>query len=392
MAVVSLKRAGIATIVVASTLLPIGAVRAQFVPDETEVCPASARVYDPEFNAATQQMAYYDGSGGLRVAPVLADGSIGSPDCAGTRVARSVTISMPDLPFRAGPEWAQSTRGTELYFTKLDRDGRSYLARAWFDVSWRQQALPDTTDRGLALVSADATDPEPRLVYLRSPNPGVYELAWREASRPDTEAAVPGVVDPRIGGAPRWVPGRRALTLALPDAQGTKQAVMYEVDSQVLHYLTDDAGAKDEVWMWPAPEFGGALGLMTVADGCCLRFYRESDGRWQLYREIKASDFSSRPLMFSPELLVHNGRSFVVVQLAPQRSGYGEIWMLEVGMGGLPPVMLSDPKKRRVVRTEPEWLVTPGGAFVYITASDGASRFALNRLKTPLGPAGNGSP
>ena len=373
---------------VVATAIVTGQAAAQFVPNETEVCPASARVYDPEFHVVTQQVAFFDGQGGLRVAPVLANGTIGSTGCIGTLLTRSVTISLPGLPYKAGPEWADSQRGVELYFTSLNKDGRAAMSRANFDGRWRQSELPETQDRGLALVSTDATDPEPRLVYMHTAALGSYRLAWREASRPETETTVPGTVDPSTGGAPRWVPGRRALTLALPDAEATRQAVYHDVDTAQSHFLTSDAGQKDEVWMWPAPEFGGALALMVVADGCCLRIYRQdAAGPWLLYREIKASSFSRRSNIFSPEVLVHEGRSFVVVQLAAQRVSASEIWMVEVGVGGLAPVQLSDPAKRNLSRTEPEWMKTSEGVFVYVTASETGSRFALNRLKTPLAPS-----
>lgn len=361
--------------------------RAQFVPKETEVCPASAQVYDPEFDPSTQQMVYFDGKGAIRVAPVLADGSIGTTACAGTVLSRNATITMPDLPFRAGPEWAVSERGLEVYFTKLDKDGHPYMARIRYDGSWRSvSALPETTDRGLALTSSNPDDAEPSLVYAHSLGGGAYELAWRVASRPETEQVLPGQVDPSTGGAPRWVPGLHALSLAVADASGTRQAALYNADTGQLTYLTQDAGHKDEVWMWPAPELGGQLGLMAVVDGCCLRFYRFDGAAWQPYREFKASDFSNRPNIFSPELLVHGGHTYVAMALATQRVSPSEIWMADVSTPGSVPVLLSDSAQRNVSRSEPEWMVTPQGVFVYVTATTLTSRFALNRLLTPIAP------
>ena len=360
---------------------------AQFVPKETEVCPASAQVYDPEFDPSSQQMVYFDGKGAIRVAPVLADGTIGTTACAGTVLSRNATITMPDLPFRAGPEWAVSARGLEVYFTKLDSNGHAYMARIRYDGSWRPvSALPDSTDRGLALTSSNPTDAEPSLVYAHSLGGGAYELAWRLASQPQTEQALPGQVDPSTGGAPRWVPGQHALTLALPDASGTRQAVLYNADSGQLSFLTQDAGNKDEVWMWPAPELGGQLGLMTVVDGCCLRFYRFDGAAWQPYREFRAADFSTRPNIFSPELLVHGGHTYVVMVLASQRVNPGDVWMVDVSTPGARPVMLSDASQRNVSRSEPEWMVTPQGVYVYVTATSLTNRFALNRLLTPIAP------
>jgi hypothetical protein len=361
------------------------AAAAAFEPDEREICPASARVYDPEFEFSSQQMAYYDGRGALRVAPVAPDGSIDSPACAGTAVVpRGVTISLPGLPYRAGPEWALSARGLELILTKLDNDGRPYLARAWYDRRWREEALDQSTDRGLALTSNEAADREPRIVYAWTPTAGTLQLAWREAGHPQTEGLVPGTVDPQTGGSPRWVPGQRALTLALPDAQDLPQAVQFRVDDGQVAFLTTDAGRKDEVWLWPAPEFGGQLALLTVVDGCCIRIYAPTAGGYVRYREIRASDLSRRSGVFSPELLVHEGRSYIAFALAAQRTGDSEIWVSAVALDGLEPTRISDPQLRNVARSEPEWMVTPEGVFVYVSASAGRDRFALNRLKTPI--------
>jgi hypothetical protein len=367
---------------VALSALPAAA----FVPREDEVCPASARVYDPEFDSETRQMVYYDGNGGIRVAPVLSDGRIDTPDCAGTVVARQTTLSAPGLPFRAGPEWAKSARGTEIYFTKLDRSGAISMARARFDGRWRVTDLPETANRGLALTSADPGDPEPRLMYLHTPSTGQYDLRWREASRPETEGPVPASVDPGVGAVPRWVPGSRALSLTAPGAGGVDQAALFHVDNGTLQWLTADAGNKTEAWIWSAPELGGAAALMVVVDGCCLRFYGDDgSGAFVPMRELRASDFSRRPFIYSPEVLVHEGRSHVVMQLSQQRVAPSEIWLAApLAEPFAAPVQISDPALRGVARSEPEWMVTSEGVFVYITASESTSRFSLRRLATPL--------
>lgn len=357
-----------------------------FTPREVEVCPAAARVYDPEFEPTTQRMVYFDGRSAVRVAPVLPDGRIGGTDCAGRVVARQATISLPDLPFRNGPEWALSARGLEIVFTRLDADGRPSMALATpARRGWQVQALPDSGERGLPLVSADADAAQPRLVYARITGPGSYALAWRDAFLPGSEATVPGDVDPRSGGAPRWVPGQRALTLGLPDpATGQRQAARFDVDSGTVQQLTDDDGEKDEVWLWQAPEYGGAWALMTVADGCCLRFYREAEGRWQLQRELQADAFAEGPMIVSPELLVHEGRSHVVMQVGASRVSASETWVVGVAEDGLVPTRISDPTRPELSRSEPEWHVTPEAVFVYVSASAARNRFALHRLDTPL--------
>lgn len=382
----ALRRRRLTWALLAGLVAQAAMAQAGFVAREVEVCPASARVYDPEFEPTTQRMLYFDGRSAVRVAAVLPDGRIDGTDCAGRVVARRATISLPDLPFRNGPEWALSARGLEIVFTRLDADGRPSMALASrARRGWQVQVLPDSTERGLPLVSADADAEQPRLVYARITSPGNYALAWREAFLPGSEATVPGDVDPRSGGAPRWVPGQRALTLGLPDpATGVRQAARLDVDSGTVHPLTDDDGDKDEVWLWQAPEYGGAWGLMVVADGCCLRFYREAEGRWQLQRELRATEFAGGPMIISPELLVHEGRSHVVMQVGTSRVSASETWVVGVADDGLAPTRISDPARPDLARSEPEWHVTPAGVFVYVSASAARNRFALHRLDTPL--------
>lgn len=384
-----LKRAvALACALSCAALLPVAA--QTFVPLEVEVCPASARVYDPEFDAGSQRMVYFDGRTAVRVAQVLPDGRIAGTDCAGTVVARDASIALPGLPFRNGPEWAVSARGLEIAYTRLDAAGRPSMGLAvQARRGWQVQGLPESGERGLPLVSTDKGDAQPRLVYARITGPGTYVLAARDAFAPGSEVEVPGAVDPTIGGAPRWIPGQRALVFAIPDpASGLRQAARLDIDSGRLQFLTGDDGQKDEAWLWHAPEFGGELALMTVANGCCLRFYREVGGHWTLVREIPASSFSPRPTIISPEILVHEGRSYVAMQVGQSRVSASDTWMVAVDPDGLPPVQLSDPARPEVARSEPEWHVTAEGVFVYVSASQARNRFALNRLSTPLAPAG----
>jgi hypothetical protein len=170
----------------------------------------------------------------------------------------------------------------------------------------------------------------------------------------------------------------------VPDSNGVLQAARYDIDTEETEILTTDAGDKSEVWMWSAPEFGGDFVFSTVVDGCCLRVYRQLDGVWTVIRTFDPSAFSQRPAIFSPEPLVHNGQSYVVMQLAARRYGPGDIWIASIDPAQPMLVQISDPAQPNVVRTEPEWMTTPNGVFVYYTAVAAGRRFSLRRLETPL--------
>jgi hypothetical protein len=360
--------------------------RAQFVPDDLEVCPATAGVYDPEFDSDVQRMVYYDERRRLKVAPVRPDGTIVTRDCRGVVIDVRASTSVPNYPLKNGPEWAVSSRGHEIFYTRLNRDGGVGMARAWYDGAWQTEWVAEGEQRGLALPSVDATDPDPRLLYVHSLPDGTYELQWREASDPATEVTFDATIGVDTASSPRWVPGRRAISTTLEDANGVMQAALYDIDADQYEILTTDAGDKEEAWLWQAPEYGGEYLLLTIVDQSTVRVYRELAGDWTAIFSLAANTFSSRPFIFSPEILTYGERSYVLMQLAGHKVGPGEIWMATIDPVAPDVVMLSDPAELDRVRLEPEWMVTPEGVFVYYMQAQFPQlrQLALHRLTTPL--------
>jgi hypothetical protein len=179
------------------------------------------------------------------------------------------------------------------------------------------------------------------------------------------------------------VPGQRALTLIRPDQSGIQQAALYDIDTDEVRILTSDSGDKQDVWMWQAPEFPGEHLLMAVVGSCCLNVYRQLGDVWTVIRTIQAPAISNFPDVISPELLVQHGRSYVMMVLGDGLVSQSEIWMAEATNPLAAPVQLSDPNLK-LIRGEPEWMVTPNGVWVYYMEARLPNGFALRRLSTPI--------
>lgn len=357
---------------------------AAFVPQDIEVCAAKFNVLDPEFDSQSQLMAFMDSQARVRVTSMLPDGTIGPAGCAGTLVDEAAW-GWPNSSGYQGPEWARSQRGLEIYYTKFLADGQTpALARAWANGGgWETEYLASGDRRATIVTTHENTDPQARIMYLYRPLTGPQIPIWRETTDPSTEALFPGFYSQASGSAPRWVPDQRAITLTQADISGVQQAARYFIDTKTTEVLTYDAGNKGEIWMWSAPEFGGDLVFITVVDGCCLRVYRQTGSAWTLINSFNAPSFSNLALLFSPQPQIYKGRSYVALQVGNQlKDPLSSIWVVAIDPAAPLVRQVSDPTSS-AVRTEPEWLLTKQGAFIYYTqaASKGNS---LRRAGTGL--------
>ena len=355
-----------------------------FVPEDIEVCPAFANVRDPEFDSRGGRMVFSDKRQRLKVAAIRGDGRIASPFCRGEVIDSGLSLKMPGISFFNGPEWGRSENGTEIYYTKLNARGSPALARAWKNVSWNTEFLINGDDRGFPVPSIGPSDAQVRLFYFRPNDDGSYDTLWRESADPFNEHPFPGFVGPNSGGAPRWIPGQRAIATTVEDADGVMQAARYLIDDEVIELLTTDEGEKDEVWMWSAPEFGDDLVFYAVVDGCCIRVYRQLGSEWVVINTIRSTDFSSNPNIFSPQPFVFKGRSYIAMQLASAgRYSPSEIWIAAIDPGKPLLRQVSDPSLPAQVRNEPEWFSNATAAYVYYSEVS-RSGFSLRRAKTGL--------
>lgn len=361
------------------------ALAADPVPTDIELCPAEADVVDPEFDIAGSRIVYMDTAGLLKVLALSPEGLPLSAGCEGQLIDVDAIWTLPDITFRQGPEWSASQSGQDIYYSKRLPDGGFGLGRAWQEGgNWRTEVLVRGADRGLPIASRDASDPQARVMYLRRTSAGKYVPYWREANAPLAEAPMAVSGNLSSGGAPRWVPGLRAVTTGRADADGIVQAAIYFVDDRSTRQLTTGPGNKDEIWLWRAPEFGGDWAMISVVDSCCLRIYREIDG---LFTEVNRYDvraLSGLSKIYSPEPFVSGGRSYVAFQASNIKLDLkSQIWMVSVDPAMPLARLISDPAVR-AIRIEPEWVATSSGVYVYYTQYGSNKRSALRRAATGL--------
>lgn len=354
--------------------------------DDIEVCNVSYDVEDPEFSPDGRQLAYFNFKGELRVVDLdddgLPPGGAGG-DCSGTLVATGVLWKVPNLSFRQGPEWGSSERGIDLFYTAALPEGQPALARAWSDAAgWHTELLDNGASRGLPMASVDASDPQPRIMYLRAITARRYVAAWREANSV-SEQVFPASGNLDTGGVPRWVRGARQVTTARADSAGIFQGAYYDLDTRQTSFITNGGGQKDEIWMWRAPDFGGDRVAIDVVDGTALQVWHEGPSGWTLINTIAAADITSLPLIYSPEPFVVRGRSYVAVQLGQKKFDNSQIWAIAIDPVQSLALRASN-SGIEATRGEPEWLATTNGVYVYYSEYDKPLKASLRRGRVDL--------
>lgn len=355
-----------------------------FVPVDVVICSASADVVDPEFEPGGSRMVFTTSTGELRVTTMRSTGKLGSTGCAGTLIDTGVITKLPGVPLGQGAEWGRSQTGTEIVYTKAMPDGNYSIWRAWPNGNvWELAMMTRGESRGVPMASADTSDQQYRVKYLRRLASGQHVPMWRENELPETETAWPAVGTEQSSGAPRWVPGRRALTTLSLDPNGYAQAAVYWLDTKSVEVLTNGPSNKDEVWMWSAPEFGGEYVFVTIVDGCCIKVYRQIGGVWTAINSLDAPTFAGQPLIFSPEPFVYKGRSYLAMQIGAAKKAKSSIWIAAIDPAAPLFRQVSDPTKQ-AVRYEPEWYVTKAGPMVYFSQYAGNNLSSFRRAATGL--------
>ena len=216
-------------------------------------------------------------------------------------------------------------------------------------------------------------------------------MFWRKMSQPGVENVMP-ISDMTEGNARRWVPGTRKLTFQgsprdpsasdRPSPQAQKKAdqiFTYDTDTGELEQLTNDPEGYVGGFMWNAPEFDNELLLMTTPSGRqSIKVFRKvagSDGipRWKVIKTVTTDPALGLPFFFSPEPMVHNGRSYLVFQLSPDYKFYDKTVPTHIGISGILPrrndleVLTAGGPPR--LRLDPEYFITAKGPLIYYKRS-----------------------
>jgi hypothetical protein len=161
---------------------------------------------------------------------------------------------------------------------------------------------------------------------------------------------------------------RGARALVYPLTVGTTDQAFYrDLDSGVVEQLTFDPGAKYEIWMWQAPEYGNEFVFATLVDQIELRIYRklpDAGGqlKWTPVYSRMAPDGNK---IFSPEPFTYKGRSYVFMAQSVKPNKFrSEIWISNIDAAAPLFRRISDNTVLRT-RTDPEVFITDAGPLIY---------------------------
>jgi hypothetical protein len=353
-----------------SALLPLAAA-AQFVPAE-RLASTTRGLIDPEFNQAKGQFAWVDLSGSIWVG--------GIDRASGELVPRTGKLALIErgaapsggLGFTLnGPEWAYGADFDRIVYTRFlpgtaPVPANARLGAAWQlpDGSWTRRTLSAERALNAPYGSEEAGDAAPRITY----NDAAGNRFWRELLKPETEASLPGLPKAQFPVA-RFARGERSAVYPLP-VDGVDQAFRYHLGSGVLEQLTFDAGAKEQPWVWRAPDFNNEMVLMATVAQSTLVLYRQgldaaNPSRWVPWTSLQA------PLggrFFSTEPFVYGGKSYVVMMVIV--GAYPtSIWVADFDAAA-PMLRRITPELPDRARADPEVFVTDRGPIVFFGRYD----------------------
>jgi len=309
------------------------------------------------------------------------------------------------LDFGNGPEWVNTAQGSQIAYVKYKPGMEHTPANSGLAVAglvggaWSGAFVPGGDQRSSVIGSLDIDDPLPRLLYQNNSN---FRAYWRYTDDPSSETLLPS---DRPVCSRRWVPGQHAVVYTAPcllrdTASKPAQAYWYDLLTGVEQQITFDAGFKLYAFAWRAPEFGNDFVLFTVSDRTTLVIYRQvtnGDGTktWTLINTIRMPP--ELPYVASPESFVHNGKSYVVMQVSTSISPSDFKVPTQIALTGIDPALpsfrlLTNDNSTARVRMDPEYYITSQGPYIYYnryvaaTATTPLKLDGVWRVDTGLGP------
>jgi len=305
-----------------------------------------------------------------------------------------------------GPEWTDSQSGSSFSYTRYTpgqphSDQTASVAVVTQGAGgWTITVPANGTGRASPAGTLDGTDPDPRINYVSSDKSAWY---WRKFSQPDVENLLP-LSQLTDGNSRRWVPDTRKIFFQghpPGDPQLRDQVYIYDTDSGELEQLTFNPLGVVGGMMWRAPEFKNEYVFFTMAKFRQeILVYRKLPGadrvlRWTIVKTIAAPP--GLPFFWSPEVFVHNGRSYIFFQVSVSSRFFDLTIPNQIGMSGVDPLrqdfrLLTNDSATPRVRLDPEYFITAQGPFIYYnrlvpeTASHPAINDGVWRVDTQLGP------
>jgi hypothetical protein len=290
---------------------------------------------DPEFNKTTKQLTWVDvANGDIWVASYdFATGKFIPADGRGILIEAGVSAGgpYPGLGFTVnGPEWALGTPTSYVVYTRNNAAGDPNPQNALIGVayqnadgSWSRKSLTTPRLNG----PYGSTDPNSSAKISYQDSRGTHFL--RTIADPSSEVMLPGTREVGLAPVARFADTANVVAYQV-EYNGIKQSVAYNLDTKQLTQLTFDAAPKDLSWLFSAPEFGGALGLVTIVGKSTVALYApvvDANGvtTYQVFGTVVAPNGGQ---WYSLEPFVYQGHSYMLTQFIPAGSKYPtSIWL-----------------------------------------------------------------
>ena len=349
--------------------------------------------------AGNARLAFSDGRQRLWVGRVDPDtGAFVPADGQGVLVDKRAA---PATTFGNGPEWAVSTQGSQLVYSKYLADQPPSKNTVGLGLAsmvggqWTTELLSDSQQRISPLATMDLDAATPLVQYQDTGRANTY---WRLLA--DGAEEHPITVPGYSAGARRWVPGTHQVVITGSDASGRSQVFLYDADTGAVQQLTQERGSVSGAMMWRAPEYDNEYIFFAVVNAKTLVVYRQLPDTqgglsWQaIQRTVLPAGY---PYVWSPEYFVHNGRSYIFFQMNKNPVAWTLNSPSQIGMVGVLPenstLQNLTPEEDTVrMRMDPEYYITSQGPFIYYNrflpqgpASPGNSE-GVWRVDTGLGP------
>ena len=335
------------------------------------------RMTDPEFDHLGFQVTWQDENENLWVAPVdrvTGNININSAQLLDTELAPNAPISSRNATGN-GPEWVYTSGGSQIVYT--------LLVRPVGPRGWRIAVAPGgllNGPKGLVGGAPEGTkvanDSDPLVGYYFTPGPGRRGVAWFHLTNPSSVGIVPFEIKSPF----RWASGEHLLVTTTRVEQ-VDQVVLFDPIPGTFFQLTSDRDSiKSKPQMWRAPEFGGERVFFALeqdsrrGEPTQIGVYRVINGNWTKFKTIIPPSDPRLPFIDSPEHFVFKGQSYIVMAMTrgPRSSQGTEIWLAGVGQDFYRKI--AGPENG-VGSTDPEYLVTQSGVFIYLAQNGGRQVF-----------------
>jgi len=358
------RRVCVAALLVAGASL--GASAQTWAPNETQVSP-QADLIDAEFSQSRAMITWSDEIGRLWIAYVDPEtGDVSPSDGHGILVDPDVMRFQDAQKTKNGPEWVSTSLGDHIVYTKYagrHTDGNSRIGYAYPDANgvWQGGYLDANLVRKAPYGSLTDGDPAPRITYVDHRE----NHYWRDLWDPSSEQLIPDF--PASNYPIYHVRGARAVLYPLA-VDGTDQVFYRDLDSGVVEQLTSDPGQKYQMFMWPAPEFGGEMVFMTLVDEVELRLYRKLPDPVtgvMTWTPIVRHLTTGGAKLYSPEPFVYDGKSYAFMSASNRGAKFrSEIWIANFDAAA-PIFRRITPTDELRTRTDPEVFITAKGPMIY---------------------------